>query len=267
MLYGAMNFPVRPLLDELESIAGMGFDYLELAMDSPRAHHSVVSRQKNRLLESLRRHNMKIVCHLPSFLWTADLTESLRTASQNELIQSLEVAADLEPIKVVLHPSYVTGLGLFVIDQARQYAMESLEAVVSKAEELGVILCLENMFPQANGLSEPDEFAEVLGEFPSLRLTLDTGHARIGGKGDRKTLDFIERFADRLAHVHTGDNFGKQDNHLPVGAGTTDFRKIVKALKKIGYDDTVTFEVFSPDRDFLRISRDKFANMMANVEE
>ena len=38
-------------------------------------------------------------------------------------------------------------------------------------------------------------------------------------------------------------------------------RKIVKALKEIGYNETVTFEIFSPDRDYLRISRDKFVGM------
>ena len=35
MLYGAMNFPVRPFLDELEIFSSLGFDYLELAMDPP----------------------------------------------------------------------------------------------------------------------------------------------------------------------------------------------------------------------------------------
>jgi len=33
MLYGAMNFPVRPILKELEAISELKFDYLELTMD------------------------------------------------------------------------------------------------------------------------------------------------------------------------------------------------------------------------------------------
>jgi len=37
MHYGAMNFPVLPVLEEIDAIAGMGFDYLELAMDAPMA--------------------------------------------------------------------------------------------------------------------------------------------------------------------------------------------------------------------------------------
>jgi hypothetical protein len=44
MLYGAMNFPVRPLLDELEVLSGFGFDSLEPAMDPLQAHHSAIRR-------------------------------------------------------------------------------------------------------------------------------------------------------------------------------------------------------------------------------
>ena len=35
MLYGAMNYPVWPVLQEMEAISELGFDYVELAMDPP----------------------------------------------------------------------------------------------------------------------------------------------------------------------------------------------------------------------------------------
>jgi len=38
---------------------------------------------------------------------------------------------------------------------------------------------------------------------------------------------------------------------------------VVKALKKIGYEDMVTFEIFSRDWDYLEISRWKFSVMLA----
>ncbi len=47
MRYGAMNFPVRPVLQELKEIAALGFDYVELDMDPPQSHHSFV-REKTR---------------------------------------------------------------------------------------------------------------------------------------------------------------------------------------------------------------------------
>jgi sugar phosphate isomerase/epimerase len=264
MLYGAMNFPIKPILEEIETISSLGFDYLELTMDAPQAHYRVIREIKDDLLQALERSNMRLICHLPTFVSTADLTESLREASLNEVLKSLEVAAELKAMKAVLHPSPHRGLSVFVMDQVRQYALRSLEAIVNKADQLGVCLCLENMFPQSNSLVNPEDFVEIFDHFPNLRMTLDTGHAYIEDKGGGKVLEFIERFPDRIHHVHANDNLGKEDNHLPIGAGIIDFPKLIKALKAIGYDETITLEVFSKDRDYLRLSRDKLADMVAS---
>jgi sugar phosphate isomerase/epimerase len=265
MLYGAMNFPVKPILEELEAISELGFDYLELTMDPPQAHYSIIRRQKKRLLKALDRQQMKLVCHLPSFVYTADLTHGLRKASLNEVIKSLEVAAELGCLKAVLHPSYITGLGIFVMDQAREYALESLEAIMEKANQLDLLICLENLFPKAHSLVEPEDFADIFVKFPNLKMTLDTGHAHIEDTEGKRALKFIDRFPDRIEHIHVSDNLGEADNHLPVGAGTVNFNEIVKALKGIGYDNTITLEVFSKDRDYLKMSRNKVAAMFADL--
>ena len=39
------------------------------------------------------------------------------------------------------------------------------------------------------------------------------------------------------------------------------FGRIFKELKMIGYNETMTLEVFSRDRDYLKISREKVAKM------
>ncbi|MBI5572745.1 MAG: sugar phosphate isomerase/epimerase [Desulfomonile tiedjei] len=262
MLYGAMNFPIKPLLEELRTISELGFDYLELTMDPPQSHHATIRSLHKALLNELDRTGMKLVCHLPSFLYLADLTDSVREASLNEMLQSLEVAADLGALKVVAHPAYATGLGAMVADRVRRYRMKSLAAMVETADRLGLCLCLENMFPRANSLTEPEDFAEALAAFPTLKLTLDIAHANIGGRGSTRNLEFLRQYAGRIAHIHVSDNFGKEDNHLPIGGGSIDFPRIIKALKNIGYDGTMTLEVFSRDKDYLRISRDKIAAMV-----
>jgi sugar phosphate isomerase/epimerase len=119
------------------------------------------------------------------------------------------------------------------------------------------------MFPRAGSIVNPDEFIPIFKQFPNLKLTLDIGHANIGSKFDKRNLEFINKLGDRIGHVHASDNFGKDDNHLPIGAGVINFKKIIKRLKKIGYDDTVTLEIFSKDREYLRISRENFDAMIA----
>ena len=255
-----MNFPIRPLLKEIEEIGEMGFDYVELTMDPPEAIPQKILEQKRAILELLHRYGMDIIAHLPTFVWTSDLYESLRKASLQENFEALEASAELGMKKVVLHPGFITGLGKFLLDKAKRYAMESLEAVLKKAIHLNITLCIENMFPQAHFLSQPHEFQPVFDTFPEIRLTLDIGHANLGG-GKNKSSEFIRLYGYRIGHVHANDNFGKEDSHLPIGAGIIDFEKIMKELKETQYDETVTLEVFSRDKDYLRISNEKIKRM------
>jgi sugar phosphate isomerase/epimerase len=264
MLYGAMNNPVKPVLSELKEISKLGFDYLELTLDPPQAHHLQILQQKEQLLAALKERQMGLICHLPTFVSLADLTDGVRRASLNEVLESLEVAAEFQPLKIVAHPPYIGGLGLMVMKQALHMAKNSLWAIALKAEQLGLNLCLENMFPRCQYGVETIDFIKIFEQLPYLNLTLDTGHANIGNPGGYRILEFIETFSDRIGHVHISDNFGKQDNHLPIGTGTINFDTVVKSLKRIGYKDTVTFEIFSKDREYLQISRDKFKKMWAS---
>jgi len=51
MRYGAMNFPIKPVLKELEAFAHLGFDYLELTLDPPLGHYSIIRKQKDEILD------------------------------------------------------------------------------------------------------------------------------------------------------------------------------------------------------------------------
>ena len=261
MLYGATNSPLRPIIEEMKAIAELRFDYMEVAMDPPCCDSKSLRKQKREVRESLVQHGLGLVCHLPTFLFTADLTDRIRQASIDETLDSLEVAAELQPLKVVLHPSYMMGMGVFVPELTKAHAMESLEILVEKAHALGLCLCLENMFPRTQWLIHPEEFVEILAKFPTVNLLLDVGHAHIEDAGGKKCLQFIEMFPDRIGHLHVSDNFGKEDQHLPIGAGIIDFPRVVKALKKTGYNDTITLEVFSRDREYLKISKKKMEEM------
>ena len=264
MRYGAMNFPIKPLLKEIQEIGELGFDYVELTMDPPEAAPQKVLAQKKSILNLLNRYKMGITGHLPTFVWTSDLYDSLRKASIQENVEAIEASAELGIEKLVLHPGYITGMGKFVIDKAKGYGLESIDAILKKANSLGMTLCIENMFPQANFLTQPQEFQEVFETFPEIRLALDIGHANLGGDRNR-AIEFIQLYGYRIGHIHANDNFGKEDNHLPIGAGIIDFDRIIKALKQTSYDETMTIEVFSKDRDYLRISKEKMKKMWESL--
>ena len=58
---------------------------------------------------------------------------------------------------------------------------------------------------------------------------------------------FIEKFPERIKHVHLHDNRGgnshTDDLHLPPGEGVIDFQGLFEALRLIHYDRTVTLEL------------------------
>jgi sugar phosphate isomerase/epimerase len=262
MQYGTMNFPVKPTLQEIRRIASLGFDFLELTLDAPQAHFAGIREQKDLILDLLQTSGLGLVCHLPTFVYTADLTESIRRASLQEMLSALETAAELSAEKVVLHPGFIGGMGAFVMDLSLKYAMTSLERIYRRALDLGMVLCFENMFPRYLSFVEPKDFQPVFDEFPQLMLTLDTGHANINDAGKDRALRFIELFAARLGHVHMSDNQGKKDDHLPVGQGSVPFRRIVRALQRAEYDGTVTLEIFTEDSGELVASRERIKALL-----
>jgi len=257
MIYGATNNPMRPLKGEIRAIAALGFDYLELCIDPPHGLPGILRPEIAEIRSILEGEGLRLpVAHMPTFISLADIYASIREASLNEVFEALDLAARIGAEKAVLHPAYLTGLIAFTPDIGRGYMLESLARALDKATELGLVLCLENMFPRVGHMYRPDEFTDVLNQYPRLMMTLDLGHASIRAPKDRIAA-FVKVAGGRIGHVHVCDNSGKEDEHLPVGAGRIDLAGGLAAVKAAGYDSTITLEVFSPDRSYLAASLEK----------
>jgi sugar phosphate isomerase/epimerase len=265
MRFGAMNFPVRPVVDEIRAIAALGFDYLELTLDAPQAHHAVVRRQRQEILGALAGAGLGLVCHLPTFVSTADLTPALRQASRDEIRRSLDIAADLGAEKVVAHPPAIGFMGAMAMDLVRPLVAEGLSELLTYAASLKVSVCLENMFPRYRMGVEPAEFEPLLAAWPDLRLTLDIGHAFIETRKAKRLLTFIETLGHRIGHLHLSDNRGQRDEHLPLGQGRIPYDRVAKSLARHVAVDTVTLEIFTSRREDLVDSREAFRRLMASA--
>ncbi|MCX5886848.1 MAG: sugar phosphate isomerase/epimerase [Proteobacteria bacterium] len=266
MLYGAMNLPLRSVAKEIRDIGKLGFDYIELTIDAPEATPRKIKEQKKVILEELKRSGMSIMGHLPTFISTADLYESIRTASLKEIIDALEAGRELGMKKFVFHPGRIGGMGRYVKDVARACYLDVLSKVMERARKLELTICIENMFPDINAFIEAKEFKEVFKQYPDIKLTLDVAHANLGAKKNR-TSEFVKAFGDRIGHLHVSDNFGREDNHLPLGTGAINFPRIIKELKKTTYNDTLTLEVFSRDKDYLKLSLVKIKKLWDKYPE
>jgi len=248
---GMMNNPQVDLLAEIAWAHQNQFEFLDLTLEPGAAHPKQVKVKKTR--QALRDKNLDIIGHTAYYLPLASPLESLRKAAWREMGWALEVLAELGATRMTVHPDKSIPFALGKKGVLRKN-LESLEKIEELARPLGIQILVENMDRTFN---TQEQIQEALTQMPTLGFHLDVGHANLNVERNR-TEEFLKAFRDRLVHVHLSDNFGKgEDLHLPLGAGTINWQKIISLLKKSGYDGTITLEVFSPDRRYLLFSRDK----------
>jgi len=243
-----MNHPGRDLLAEIDGIATMGFDFIDLTLEPPMA--DVRSLDIKRIRDALNSHGLRVVGHTPYYLPLSSPFESLRRASVEELKLCLHAFAALGAKWMNLHPDRQAPMHdrRFVISRN----ILTIKDLTAMARDLGVGLMIENLPGSFNTV---EQLGELLGPIPDLGLHLDIGHANLLVEHNTAG-DLLTAYGPRLRHVHLHDNKGgAADLHLPLGTGTIDAGHYVRALQLIGYDGTITLEVFTPDPQHLAYSR------------
>ena len=249
MYIGAMNFPGRSVAKEVHRIAEDRFDFVDLTLEPPAAWLPD-AKDIGRLIKEL---GMFAVGHTAWYLPIASPFPELRETAHDLYKRGLDAFAEAGVTLVNVHPDQ--KVPLHSIEQIRDINAEAIGRLAKEASQRGIRLMVENLDRLFSGV---DDLKAVLDAVPDAGFHLDIGHAnlRLGLGEANRTKSLLAAFADRLAHVHVSDNRGgAEDLHLPLGAGTIDWRGAIKTLKQTGYDGTVTLEVFSRERDHLRSSR------------
>ena len=249
MLIGAMNHPGKDVLHEIDWIAAMGLDFIDLTLEPPLAASWKIDRAAIR--DALQRHRLGVVGHTAFYLPLASGIEEIRQASLQELRRCVDAFAEIGVSWMNVHPDRHAPMhdrGFFV-----ERNIATLQELLPYAAERGVGVMIENL---PGDFNTAKELGELLDPLPSLGLHLDIGHANL--MVVRSTVEeLMQAYGARLRHVHLHDNKGgSADLHLPLGTGTVDVRGAVALLKRFGYDGTITLEVFTPDPHHLAYSRD-----------
>jgi len=249
MLIGTMNHPGRDVIEEIRWMAELGFDFIDLTLEPPRA--GVWQIDLPAVRHALEDHNMQIVGHTAYYLPLCHPFESVRRAAVEQLKICLEAFAELGASWMNLHPDSKAPLHerRFVIDRN----LQTLRELLPLSRETGVGLMIENL---PGSFNTTVQLAQLLDPVPELGLHLDIGHANLMVESNT-TDDLLAAFGSRLRHVHMHDNKGGgADLHLPLGSGNIDTGRYVRSLQRCKYDATITLEVFTDDRQYLIYSRD-----------
>ncbi len=248
MLVGSMNNPALPLEAELERVAAAGFDFVDITLEPPSAWPCDGEAIGRRLHEL----GLGAVGHTAWYLPYASPFEELRREAHRLFHLAFETFAAAGVDRVTLHPDPITNL--FPVEEVRKRNAEAVAELSDEAKRRGVQLMVENL---GRAFSTVEDLTPVFEAADGALFHLDVAHANLGrGRGQpNRTRELLDAFGSRLAHVHVSDNFGVDDLHLPLGAGSVDWPAAVAAVKAAGWDGTVTLEIFSVERRHLDASR------------
>ncbi len=258
MLIGAMNNPMFNPVEEIETFSEYGMDFVDLTLEPQGAYSQTVD--VGGIKRALERTGLGIVGHTAYYLPIASPFDDLREAALREIEYDMQIFGELGAPKVNIHA--YTQVPMHDNRWIRERNIDAFIRLDETARKCGMKLMLENTPPHFN---MPKDLTQVYAAVPDLSFHLDVGHANLETEHNM-TLELASLFCDRLQHVHFSDNNGGNlDLHLPLGVGNIDWKWIVHILKRVGYDGTITLEVFAPDREYLVFSRDKLKRLWTEV--
>jgi len=249
MLIGGMNHPGHDVVEEIEWMAEIGLDFIDLTLEPPRA--AVWNVDAKTIRAALEDHGLGVVGHTAYYLPLASAFESLRRAAVDEIKRCIEVFGQIGVAWVNVHPD--RSANIIERKLAIERNIRSLEELIVAGRDHNVGIMLENTPGHFNTASQ---MAELLGPLPELGLHLDVGHCNLLTEFNTAE-SILQVYGARLRHVHLHDNKGgNADLHLPLGTGTVDLAGALRVLKKASYDGTITLEVFTSDKHHVAYSRD-----------
>ncbi len=155
-------------------------------------------------------------------------------------LQTIEITAPLEPLAVVFHSGYEKWKYAGNTDIWIRKSSAVWRKVLELAEKTGVKVAIENIVD-----AEPSHLVRLADEIdhPLFGLCLDVGHRELFSK--LSPAEWLAETAHRLFELHLHDNFGTEDDHLPVGDGKIDWREFFDKLKNLAVQPIHTLEAHS----------------------
>jgi len=254
MKIGFPNHPRKNLIKEIGWIAKNGFDFIDLFLEEDKTTPEKIN--VGQVKRGLLKYKLGAVGHLAWYLPIGSSVKSLRTAACCEAVRYFKILNQLGVKFVTIHSNWPNAL--FFPKEGCNFQIESLRKLVKEAKKYDLELIYEPIDTPADTV---ENVAFVLEMTPGLSLHLDIGHANLCG---RDPVEFINKFHRRIKHIHLHDNFGKTDQHLPLGDGSINFSKIISVLKK-HYDGTITLEIFTKNKNKVLLSKEILKKLWNNA--
>lgn len=178
--------------------------------------------------------------HGPFWGFTIDSQDpEVRTVVQRRMLTCLEICETIGATQMVVHSPFTTWdyhnhpNDPRAVEKLVERCHETMGAVVTRAEQVGVQLVIENIED-----IDPSSRVALAASFgsPAVAVSIDTGHAFYAHKSTgAPPVDYYALAAgERLAHIHLQDADGYADRHWALGVGEINWTSLFGALAVTG---------------------------------
>lgn len=251
MKFGICNetFQGWKIDDVFKTCARLGYDAVEVAPFTIAKYVTDISAaERARIRDSAAQAGIEIsgihwVLVQADGMYLTSPDAATRTRTADYFCELVHFCADIGGrVIVVGSPKQRSLLPGVTPDQAWTWATDVFRPSVKVASERGVTICFEPLPAEdtnfINTAAEAVRFTQQLAS-PNFKVILDV---RAMSWEDKPIAQVIRESKGEFAYVHANDK-----NLKGPGFGDVDFRPIAAALKEVGYDGTVSVEVFKYD--------------------
>jgi len=238
------------LKESIADISKIGYQGVEIMCDSPHAYPLLMnSKRISEIKNELSNKNIQI-SNLNAFTLFAIgdtyhpswIEEDLnyRRLRIDHTINCLKLAKELGAKNISIEPGGPISKSNYKEKYLKMF-IDSIKEVLPIAEEQKVKILVE---PEPGLLIEnSDEFLRFIKNFDSeyIGLNFDIGHF-VCVSEDPSIL--VNELKDYIYHFHLADIKDKIHNHLILGMGTIDIKKVLDSISKIDFMGFITVELY-----------------------
>ncbi|MFC1801540.1 sugar phosphate isomerase/epimerase family protein [Nanoarchaeota archaeon] len=244
-MIGRTNNPFKEAYSAIEYVGKLGFDYVEITLDSFPDLDKINTPKLNKIL---KKYNMKATAHYP---WVFQAYFKSSTLNQAILKQFEGLMKNLKKIKtkyVVIHPPKLGPFERPLIKDSELFAHFRKMAQIAKKNNIK--LAIENL-PWLNNINEIKKYLKI----PNLYFVLDVGHSNVK-KSKSNFEGLLKNFHKKTIAFHISDNKG-EDDHLMPGKGNTNWKKFFQLVKKYKLQNKpMTIEIGNyPKKDVIKTKK------------
>lgn len=247
----------KSVKEALDLCSDLGLSFVELNTNFPTS--MVKNLDVDYLIKEAENRGIFYTLHLDDSISIADFNDFVRKAYLDSTLEAIEFSKKLGVKTINIHfakgnivtlPSGRQFLFSHYKDEFHANLLEYRKACEEAIGDGDLMIAIEN----TDGWDDYErEGIELMLESPVFGLTLDIGHNHAVNDRD---LDFFEKHADKLIHMHSHDGWDKT-NHQALGTGEIDLKArldFARSQEARVVLETKTIEALRESVDWLKVN-------------